>query len=177
MSNSYLKFGYFVTWLLIALAIPAGLLIMYLLIGHIAGFVSPGEWISISDGGSFTIFLSDDNATGNDIPAWSLNFILIKALVIVGLWTYILWLIKTVISSVENLKTFQTDNIVAFRKMGWTFIVLMAISSFAISTGNDTATVSLSISFSYLALAAGAFLISEVFREGHELYEQNRLMI
>jgi hypothetical protein len=162
---------------MIGLAILLILLITYLMIGNLAGLTDAGEWLTMTYDGSFKIMLPDDSGTGMTINGWSLYLVLFHRMILVAVWIYILRLLQTVISSVDNLKTFQSKNIIAFRYMGFAFLLLAAISLITVQSGDDSTNVSFSLKFGYLVLAAGAFLLSEVFKEGHNLYEQNRLMI
>lgn len=177
MSNTYLKFANGVIWLLILLAIPLTLFIVYLMIGNLTGITNAGEWVTMTSDSSFKIMMPGDPGTEPNLSGGSLYLLLLRALVMVVVWVYILRLLQTVISSVENLKTFQNRNIQAFRNMGYAFLLLAVISLITVQSGPDAYTVSFSLKFGYIVLAAGAFLLSEVFKEGHNLYEQNRLMI
>lgn len=177
MSNIYLKTGYLILWLVAGLGILAFVVIVFMLFGGLTGLISLSDLITIQPDGSLSIWFIGEQATGTDLSEWVINFLLVRSMIMIGLWLYIFRLIQSVLRSVEDLSTFQIENIRTFRMMGISFLILFLLDLFSLNPGPSDLTLTFSLSLTNMALAAAAFMLSEVFREGHELYEHNRLMI
>lgn len=177
MSNIYLKTGYMILWLVAGLGILAFVLKAFLLFGHLTGLTSLSDMITIQPDGSLSVWFIGEQARDTDLSGWAIYFLLIRSMIIIGIWLYIFRLIQSVLGSVKDLSTFQVENIRTFRMMGISFLIMFLLDLFSLTPGPSDLTLTFSLSLTNLALAAAAFLLGEVFREGHELYEQNRLMI
>jgi len=179
MKNTYLKLGYFFTRLLMGVGIIVFVVAVALMLGHLAGFTTITDWASISSNGDMTIQLLGSVGEGTSQPAGIVIFHIIKNLLMLSVLLYVFYLVEKVLRSVEDLRTFQVENIKNFKQMGVCFVIIAIIDllQLRMDLGGDAIMFGIDVSFAYIISAIGAFLLSEVFREGHELYEQNRLMI
>jgi hypothetical protein len=82
-----------------------------------------------------------------------------------------------IIRSVQDFQTFRTENIQSFRKIGKYFLVIFLISGLHfISTGSDSF-FSIEFETTPLILMLLAYILAEIFKEGHALAEAEKLTI
>lgn len=84
---------------------------------------------------------------------------------------------KNVIVSVKNIKTFQNDNVVSFRKIAkyiFLYFLLTIYYSFNFQFGGYS---SFALSFTPLILVIFSLIMAEIFKEGYNLRQENDLTI
>jgi hypothetical protein len=81
--------------------------------------------------------------------------------------------LSSVIKSINSLKTFTSENILAFKNISLYAIIIFGIQSIIISPDK----ISFIVHFSTLVGSALAFILSEVFKEGQKLLEENELTV
>jgi len=177
MSNNYLKSGFIITRVIKVISIIALIFIVGFFAGYLFGWLDVTEWLSLSQNGNTAFWFLGDPPSSTEMPAWTVYFILIRFIAILSTWIFILHLAQRVLQSVDNLKTFQVDNILHFRKIAFGFLILAALDILKLNPGQGSITITFSVTLAYFMLSMAAFLLSDVFKEGNELYEQNRLMI
>ena len=177
MKNKYLNYGLLFSRILMIVLGTALISVIILLIGELTNVVSAAHWIYINEHTSSLTLIFGKKPIESEISTSFVFYAFLKAMLILGLWIYILKLIQSILASAEDFVTFQKGNIYAFRKIGTCFLILSLFELFSFVQTDDHLKLVLTIPFTYLALTLAAYLLSEVFREGYELYEQNRLMI
>lgn len=80
----------------------------------------------------------------------------------------------TVIRSVKQIKTFVSSNIESFRKIGFRFFLVFVLSSFHIMKFGDTIMYGVYIHFAPILIAMLSYTLSEIFKEGNALLEENK---
>lgn len=84
---------------------------------------------------------------------------------------------QTIIESVKEVKTFQENNVLSFRKIGKYLLFISVIMMFTYYTFQNGAKVSYSISYKVLILSLLSYIMAEVFKEGNNLEEENKLTV
>ena len=84
---------------------------------------------------------------------------------------------SAVLKSVKKLKTFQKTNEIAFRRIGYYCLAIFFLSFLTYWEFGDYSKSNISISFNPLAFALFAFILSEIFKEGNKLKEENELTV
>ena len=84
---------------------------------------------------------------------------------------------QKIIDSVKEIKTFQKVNVSSFKKIGKYLLivsVLMGYSSFTFQGGGKS---DFYISFTPIVLSLLAYIMAEIFKEGNNLLEENKLTV
>ena len=84
---------------------------------------------------------------------------------------------QKVIQSVKNLKTFQSNNVASFRKMGKYIFVIFLLASFTNIQFEQGGKNVMHIELTSLFLMLIAFIMAEIFKEGNLLQQENDLTI
>lgn len=92
--------------------------------------------------------------------------------------------IRKFLRSIRAMKTFYRDNIAAFRKIGFIFLILFAIKIFPLEISAYepdgrviSTTTYYSVEFVFFILSVFSFILSEVFREGEKIRSENEYTI
>lgn len=85
--------------------------------------------------------------------------------------------IISVLHSIKNLETFYSDNIEHFRVLARLGFIAFLVSCINFSYLNGELHISLSIVFGPLFFSVSCLILSEVFREGKTLLEDNNMII
>ena len=80
---------------------------------------------------------------------------------------------SAVLKSVKKLKTFQKTNKIAFRKIGYYCLTIFFLSILTYWEFGNYSKSSISISLNPVAFSLFAFILSEIFKEGNKLKEEN----
>lgn len=131
-----------------------------------------------------TVIKVNDEVSDNSNPfvlsklkSSSLYFNLLKVFLIMLFFFLNLKEFQKIIESVKEIKTFQERNVLSFRRIGKYMLiifVLMSYSSFNFQQGHFS---SFQISFGLLILSLLSYIMAEVFKEGNNLYEENKLTV
>ncbi len=78
-----------------------------------------------------------------------------------------------IIRSIDSLKTFAEGNIKAFKNVSLYAFIIFCLQLIEILPGK----ISFTIHFEPLLVSAFAFILAEVFREGHQLMKDNELTV
>ena len=84
---------------------------------------------------------------------------------------------QNIIESVKEIRTFQEENVLSFKKIGKYLLIitiLMSYSSYAFQGGVKNA---FYVSSTPLILSLLAYVMSEIFKEGNKLLEENKLTV
>lgn len=128
------------------------------------------------DAGSF-IFSQGNNESGYRPEGWFMFILFFKLSLSIACSVLILGEAIKVISSLKTLTTFRKENIKAFRKMGYIFLVLFVINMLSIIQNATGLEMRFSLPLNYLLAVIGCFVLSEIFKEGNKLMEENNLTI
>jgi len=112
--------------------------------------------------------------TLNNISHLSFYFLYLQVALLILLLLRSLNEFKNVIRSVKRVQTFVSGNILLFRKIGFMLLLVCFISGFNVVSYGDTTLYGVYIHTSPLVLALCAFTLSEIFKEGNALLEENR---
>jgi hypothetical protein len=82
-----------------------------------------------------------------------------------------------ILKSVQDLETFNSRNVKSFRSLGYLCLAMAALNSLLILTTNQVVIRSFSADFTMLGFMLAAFIMAEIFKEGHKLSEQDQLTI
>ena len=155
----------------IAIATLAGLIIVVLIGSLINDPFSLSEFTStvsiVNPGLSHALFgLKESNF-------WISVFVALQNLLILIAWFQLLGYGKTIISNIKSIKTFAKDNVKAFSNISKLAIFLLLIQLVTFSSEQ----ISFSIGFSYVFFAFAAIILTQVFKEGQKLLEENELTV
>ena len=84
---------------------------------------------------------------------------------------------QKVLESVKKVKSFEEENIKSFRRIGKFIFIYTLLASFQIMNFNKGYFHGFGISLTSLTLVLLAFIMAEVFKEGHALKQENDLTI
>lgn len=85
---------------------------------------------------------------------------------------------KKIIFSVKETKTFHYNNILSFRKIGkYLLFISLAMCFYSVSLDDGKSFTLISIPFNTLTLALLVFIMAEIFKEGNNLSEENKLTV
>ncbi len=115
--------------------------------------------------------------TLKNLTLFSLYFNYIQAIIILGLLFKIAQEFKNILNSVNSLKTFEKDNIISFRKIGKYLLIYFIVTSYYVFKFKEGSTSSLDINLTPLLLIFLCFILSEIFKEGNSLKQENELTI
>jgi hypothetical protein len=85
--------------------------------------------------------------------------------------------ILKIIRSIKSLETFKQNNINAFRKIAMIFLVIFGLNIFDVTQNSEQLQMTFQLSLEHLLAAAACYILSEVFKEGNKLMEDNQLTI
>jgi len=80
----------------------------------------------------------------------------------------------TVIRSVKQIRTFVSSNIESFRKIGFRLLLVFIFSGFHVMTFGNTALFGIYLHVTPLIMAVLSYTLSEIFKEGNALLEDNK---
>jgi len=84
---------------------------------------------------------------------------------------------QKILESVKQVKSFEVDNIKSFRRIGKFVFIYALLSSFQILNYDKGYFHGFGISLTTLSIVLLAFIMAEVFKEGHALKQENDLTI
>lgn len=115
--------------------------------------------------------------TIGNLKTISLYVIYFKALIVMVLIYLSITAFEKIMLSVKSLKTFSTSNAKRFRKIGKYILVIIILTNVTILRFESGTLSKISISLTPLLCALLAFVMAEIFKEGHSLKEENDLTI
>lgn len=101
------------------------------------------------------------------------SFVLLQNMLLLVLIFQILGSILKVTRSINNPKTFAEENVKAFQKISLYSFLIFCVEIIRVSPDK----ISFGIHFEPLVASAFAFLLAEVFKEGHQLMKENELTV
>lgn len=104
---------------------------------------------------------------------WLAFFLLLHNVTILLLLFIMLGQGIRIVKNIHSLKTFTIDNIKAFNRISQIAILLIIINFIKLSPDK----IAVGIEFNYIFLAFGAIILTQVFKEGHRLLEDNELTV
>ncbi|WP_026913942.1 DUF2975 domain-containing protein [Christiangramia portivictoriae] len=107
----------------------------------------------------------------------SLYFTYFKFMGVIGITFFAVSEFLKVIHSVRVRKTFGRQNVVSFRRIGIYSIVLSFLSGVSDWDFGNHHVSSVHLDFTYLIIALLAFIFAEIFKEGNQLMEENKLTV
>ncbi|WP_420318113.1 DUF2975 domain-containing protein [Ekhidna sp.] len=179
MNNNILRLAKLTTRILIFGDILLGsILIILMIVWQIdVGFF---EDIRVVHDGSIFKFTNSNNAEGMPLSKYSsfyFYFLVLRALIIVGVLYLILQTAQRIIKSIGDLDTFRSENVTSFRRMGNLFLIWFVLAIPTIKIYDDAASISVGFYFNYAVWALISFVLAEIFSEGNKLMEDSKLTI
>ena len=84
---------------------------------------------------------------------------------------------RKVIKSVENIRTFQQQNVQVFRTIGKYSVFYFLLSSYSYYGFEQGVQASYNLHLTSLIIALFAYILAEIFKEGNKLAEENSLTV
>ena len=81
------------------------------------------------------------------------------------------------IESVKELKTFQETNVLSFRKIGKYVLIIFIITCYSALTFQNGRISGFYFTPNLLILSLLAYIMAEIFKEGNNLEEENKLTV
>ncbi|SIN66165.1 DUF2975 domain-containing protein [Algoriphagus halophilus] len=135
------------------------------------------QWIQIKSDGT-VLFSTEPENNQLQFNHWLIGLIFLLMI----FQTFLFWKITKasllIIRSIENFDTFNIQNATALRKLGNLVLILFALQliKFLPQTGGGF-DIKIGIEFGTLLMALIFYILSEVFREGNKLQEEQNLTI
>jgi hypothetical protein len=104
---------------------------------------------------------------------WLAFFITLQNIVLIIILFQILGYGVDIIKNIHSLKTFTKDNIKAFSRISVLAIALVLVNFLKLSPER----IGFTIEFSYVFFALAAIILTQVFKEGQRLLEENELTV
>ncbi|QYA24613.1 DUF2975 domain-containing protein [Gramella sp. MT6] len=126
------------------------------------------------------IKMKDFKPVGKSLSNWkngSLYFSYLKYMLVFLLFYLIIHQFGEIIRSVKKLSTFHQTNVIAFKKIGKYCLLIFLLSIFNYWKIGDFSRASISIYLTPLLFALFAFILSEIFKEGNNLKNENELTV
>ena len=104
--------------------------------------------------------------------------LILNYLQVMGILSLILFTIKefsNVIESVRSIETFHQKNTLSFRKMYKYLFIIFILSSITIINAQEANFYSYSLQLTPLTLSVAALIMTEIFKQGNQLLEENKL--
>ncbi|PCH75381.1 MAG: hypothetical protein COB98_09010 [Flavobacteriaceae bacterium] len=105
-------------------------------------------------------------------------------ILLISQWTLMLLIIflslkefRKLIKSVENISTFQQQNVQAFRTIGKYLIIYFFLSNYSYYGFEQGTQLSYHLDLTSLVIALFAYILAEIFKEGNKLAEENSLTV
>jgi hypothetical protein len=187
MKNILLQVMYWLVtlakWLSLILA-TAGILISVLFIAGQTNLTSFGTaWPDLN----FTTSVVEDEA-GNSIFKKGLGAITLAEFTIGIFLSFLLkyvflffcfQLLQQITTSVTKWRTFSQQNVLNFRKLGFWLLLtaLTQVLSYAAFADGLGGKISVIVPFNWLVAALSAFVLAEIFKEGSQLAEEQKLTV
>ena len=113
----------------------------------------------------------------NDLNRASLYFTFFQLVLGMILSMLMVQEVRKILKSVQDLETFNSRNVKAFRTLGYLCLAMAALNSVLILSTNQDAIKNFSVDFTSLSFMLAAFIMAEIFKEGQNLSEQDQLTI
>jgi hypothetical protein len=84
---------------------------------------------------------------------------------------------QKIMESVKNLKTFQSNNVASFKRIGKYIFIVFLLTSFSIIQFQQAGKSEIHLSLTPLLFIFVAFILAEIFKEGNLLQNENDLTI
>lgn len=135
------------------------------------------EWITATETGMSLGTDATDGIGDLDVNPWGL---VVNALLIIAKLILILVIMEQVIKIIESIKsleTFHETNVLSFMTIGHMFIGIFLIGILGIRFTDSGFHLSFHLNLIPLLGTLAAYIMAEVFKEGHRLMEENKLTI
>ncbi|MDO3694342.1 DUF2975 domain-containing protein [Wenyingzhuangia sp. chi5] len=118
-----------------------------------------------------------DVFTLDQLKKTSLYFSFIKYSVVLFLGFLCFGEFQKVMESVKEVKTFQENNVLSFRRIGKYLLIICVLTSFYYHAFQRGGINGVNITPNLLILSLLAYIMAEVFKEGNNLEEENKLTV
>jgi hypothetical protein len=179
MNNKILQVARALTWVLL---IGTGLIALISLIGMILWplqleFMDNLRVMQNGRGFTFTTEPGVEGTPMREFKPAPFYFLCGKILLIATILYLILRVALSIIQSISNLDTFRHENVSSFRKIGMLFLAWMVVDIPSLAHSGDSFTLTMQLTFSYAIYALICFILAEIFSEGNNLMEEQKLTI
>lgn len=178
MDNKLLRIAYLVGKLILYV-LYAILVLTVLVLGYvlISGNVEILSFVSFTESG-LTISTNRIDDVGPPGPATGfLLFYGLKAMLAIVCYVFIIRESLKVVGSIQSLETFGRRNIKSFQRIGQLFAILFLLSLLQLGNASGKLELTIQLKPGYLLGTLVGYLLAEIFREGNNLMEENKLTI
>ena len=143
--------------------------------------------VNEGEGVSFTIVSSEKgeklpdvekvNITLSQLDASSLYVAYVQGILLMAVLYLIFREFGKVVYSVKVIDTFQSANIISFRKIGKYFLLIFWISGWQFLSVKGVARVGFDFEITPLILMLVSYILAEIFKEGNRLQEEHQLTV
>lgn len=177
MNNSTLRFTHRILLLSTLSTVLLGLLLLLIALFELFGSEFFHQWMMIDADGSLAFQItSADNEFPKMIDS-SILAALFHAVVITIAWLMVQLNALKVFRALKDSETFHLNSIKALRTVGFWLFIITAIEFLQFKWIDNTLQLTFSFEFTYLIAACSAMVLAQIFQEGNELAETNRLTI
>jgi hypothetical protein len=178
MENSLLRFTHRVLLLSTLTTVLLGLILFLIALFEIFGSDFFHQWMMIESDGSLAFLVS--SSSNNELPKMiesSILAALVQAVFISFAWLMVQLNALKVFRALKDSETFHLNSIKALRTVGFWLFIITAIELLQFKWIENTFQITLNFEFTYLIAACSAMVLAQIFKEGNELAETNRLTI
>ncbi|MEM8529098.1 MAG: DUF2975 domain-containing protein, partial [Bacteroidota bacterium] len=129
---------------------------------------------------SFT-WNSDGNGLNNlsliEIEKSIVNFNGVRALLIACCWYYTLEQLISILKSMEAMVTFQAKNVKGFRRIAFGVLAISILEIFHYEWEVGTGVLILGFDYITMIIVLFFFVLAEIFKEGNQLFEEQKYTI
>ena len=113
----------------------------------------------------------------NDLTSVSVYVTFLQVVLSITLSLLMVREVNSILKQVSESNVFVRSNAQSFRALGWLCLAMSALNCIRVIATVQNAAVSFNPSLSLLLFMVAAFIMAEIFREGHNLAERDRLTI
>jgi len=174
MNNRFLNFSLVLARLMQLGYILIGCLFIYMMISSL----SEGEIINrfyTNDTDSLFVELIDPDGVLTNPTSLILNAI--QALLLMALYITALAFLIKIIKSIKTIHAFRENTSRHFNTIGHIMLACFVISSFELTYVDPGFKFTFSLDLTFILLSFLSYVLAEIFKEGHKLWEENQLTI
>jgi hypothetical protein len=119
----------------------------------------------------------DTHVLLNEIKPAAIYLVFVQIVLSIMLSILMVREVVKILKSVRDLETFNNTNIKSFRLLGYYCLMLAGINSILIISTNRDTHIVFNLDLTLLIFMLAAFIMAEIFAEGHKLSEQDQLTI
>jgi hypothetical protein len=135
------------------------------------------QWMVTDSNGSFHFEISSLASDSSSLYEGSILGPLFQSMFIVIAWLMVQLNALKVFRALKDSETFHLNSIKALRTVGFWLLVITAIEFLQFKWIENSLQMTFNFELTYLIAACSAMVLAQIFKEGNELAETNRLTI